>query len=113
MNEDIDSMDFKETFYHLQTFIDKIGEEDEKGKPMYEDLPAVYDKARWGINLKFDAYFYLTGTMMIKAKTGKALYKGKCFDLSEIFTELEERTIEMKKWINNNTPNTLNISAYN
>lgn len=112
MNEDINSMDFKDTFYYLQTFLDLIGEKDEEGKELYPELPETYQKARFGINTKFDAYDYLNGVMTIKTKTGKALYRGKTINLSSLWTELEERTITMKKWIKANLPDPINIGAY-
>lgn len=112
MNEDINSMDFKETFYYLQTFLDSIGETDEEGNDVYEELPETYDKARFGINTKFDAYDYLNKVMIIKPKVGKVLYRGKTINLTDLWTELEERTIIMKQWIKANLPDPINIGAY-
>ena len=112
MGEDIESMDFREAFYHLQTFLSGIGEKDENNEEMYPELPEIYNKARYGIDTKFDAYDLLNQVIVIKGKTGKALYRGKVIDLSELWTELEERTIMMKKWIRENTPDSINIGAY-
>ena len=51
-----------------------------------------YRKARFGKEIKFDINDYIKGRIQIKAKTGKALVRGKQYNLEDFETELELRS---------------------
>lgn len=110
--KDISQLNVKEAFYTIQQFLDEIGEKDEDGKPMYEDLPNIYKKGRYGLKIKFDIYDYINETIGFKTKTGQVCYRSKTFKLSEFWTELEDRAIIMKKWLKQNNPEVSAINPY-
>lgn len=58
-----------------------------------------YQKARFGLGIRFDINDYLKGRITIKAKTGKAFIRGKSFELEEFETELEKRERIIKDWL--------------
>ena len=93
----------EQSFMYIQSYLDSIGEEDDEGNKLYMDLSQVYQKARYGVKMKFDLYFHIYGHLTIKTKTGILIYKGKSYDMSDYYTELEQRNILMKKWIRENT----------
>ena len=109
---DIDQLNITEAFNTLQEYLSYIGEKDEDEQEIYPDLPETYEKARHGINLKFDIYDYINQTITIKTKTGKVQYRNKNFNLTDFWTELEERTILIRKWLKNNQPERQTTRAY-
>lgn len=69
-------------------------------KQATRDAKETYTFARHGINIHFDIYDYLEDNMIIKPKSGTVIYKGKTFTTTNLYTELENRKILLKKWIN-------------
>lgn len=111
---DIEIMDTKEAFYTLQSEMGKYEDEElnEEEKKTAKEIREVYKLARFGIKMEFDIYDYLNGIIFIKGKTGKALYRGRTLDLSEMWTEIERRTIKMKNWLIRNTTEETGIKPY-
>lgn len=115
---DISQLDIKEAFMMLQTYLDEEEDLDENGEKKYEELKETYNKARYGITIKFDLYDYLNGVMQMKSKIGKIIVRSKknkmeLYDISDFWTELEQRTIIMKRWLKNNTEDDLPYDTYN
>lgn len=112
MEQDISTMDMKEAFYYLQSFLDQTDEKDEKGNLLFPDLAETYKKIRYGLEIKFDVYDYLNGVITIKSKIGVAIYRGKPIELSKLWDELEERTIVCRKWLKENINDDPIVGAY-
>lgn len=64
-----------------------------------EELDYIYEKARWGIKIKFDIYDYLNGAIQEKIKTGKVHIKGIAYESSDYYSELEIRKKLIKRWL--------------
>jgi hypothetical protein len=111
-NDEIAQMDVKEAFYALLTYMDEADERDENGDLIFPDIIETYEKARYGIVKKFDIYDYINGTMQLKSKTGKALYRGKAIPLGDMWTELEKRSVILKKWLRQNEPDIFGVESY-
>ena len=63
----------------------------------------TYKKARFGVTIVFDILNYTTGFGMLpKEKLGKVRVDGKWYSKIDINTELEEREILMKEWLEQN-----------
>lgn len=108
MDEDeINQMDVKEAFYTLQSMM--CEEEDEE---IEEKLQDTYNKARFGIAIKFDLYDHLNGMICVKNKSGLAIYRTRTIPLTDYHTEIERRTITMKKWLKNNMLSNNGIKPY-
>lgn len=95
MTEDIDinSLNIKESFLMLTQYMDED----------YEDIEEIYQKVRFGINLRFDIYDYINEMIKTKDKNGIVIYRGKNMNLTKFWTELEQRNIIAKKWLKENT----------
>ena len=50
-----------------------------------------YIEARYGKRIHFDYYDYLNGSIYQNPKTGKIRYMEKEYNLSDFYTEIEER----------------------
>lgn len=59
----------------------------------------IYGQIRFGIKIRFDIYDYLNGNIRVKHKSGKAIIKGRVYDMEDIYGEIEERNKEMKEWL--------------
>ena len=112
LGDEISQMDTKEAFYALQSYLDDADEKDEEGQLIYPDLEETYRIARYGVNIRFDIYDYLNNAIIMKEKKGVAMYRGRSIDLSDLWTELEKRTIKMRKWLKNNAPQGMQVTAY-
>lgn len=115
--DEISQLDIKGAFMMLQTYLDESENVNEDGSLKFVDLEEVYSKARYGVNIRFDLYDYLNNIMVIKGKTGKIIVRGKnnrmnLYDISDFWTELEQRTIIMKKWLKLNGEDDLPYDTY-
>lgn len=63
------------------------------------DKQQTYNKVRYGIYLHFDIHEWIEGTALVKAKTGRAIIKGRNYDMRDVRSELEARAYVMKKWL--------------
>lgn len=59
----------------------------------------VYDKARYGIKLKFDIYNLFTKNYSEKVKSHSVIVEGKTHKLQDFYTEIEKRETLIKKTI--------------
>ena len=73
-------------------FVLEIEEDDAESKK-------VYQKARFGINIKFDIYYYVNGVIIEKHKAGYAIVMNKKVPLEDFWTELEQRNKIMKEYL--------------
>ena len=63
----------------------------------------IYQRVRFGINTHFDLVNYLEGFgISIKSKSGKIRIDGTWLDKRQVNSELEDREILMKKWLEQN-----------
>lgn len=92
MNDnDVDKMDIKEAY---ELFSSEV-----------QPHTRIYHQARYGINLKFDIYDHFHNMMAIKEKSGIIIYRNQQFTMEEFWSEIEKRTILIKKWIKENLCN--------
>lgn len=104
MGSDVGQMDIKDAFLLLAEYKQDYEEGTEEEEGIYEDLPEIYNKARYGIEIEFDLYDYVYDMMVIsKIKAGKIQYRNKILDMSDFWTEIEERNNLIKKWLRENT----------
>lgn len=103
-DEDSRTLNVKEAFLTLTQYMTETEE--------YPDLEETYNKARFGIQLKFDIYDYINEMVKMKEKTGKILYRGRTINISDFWTELEKRNILIKKWLIENTEDQGVITGY-
>lgn len=64
-----------------------------------ENNTTEYEKARWGIKIPFDIYDHFSGATTQKIKVGKINIKGKAYDSSDFYSELELRKKIIKEWL--------------
>ena len=59
----------------------------------------IYEKIRFGVEVKFDINDYFANWFNVKPKTGTFFIRGEARKSENVFTELEIREKAMKQWL--------------
>lgn len=83
--KDIRSMNLEETW---GTYLAEGGQE-----------TSDYNQVRYGIRIKFDIHYWLEKMYIIKPKSGRISIRGASYNISDVWTEMENREIMMKEYL--------------
>lgn len=72
-----------------------------------EQQKDTYNKIRYGIKHKFDIYHYINQTSKMDTKKGTIVIGTEELPLTEYWTEIEQRRIQIQKYLDEQEPDEL------